>query len=81
MYAKSPSGSTYGERIAVPKNAGLQALCDASTSVEIRARISYLEYEQIKPKTLLYYNGVKYVWTESNWSKGVATLKLSKIIA
>ena len=81
MYAESTSGSTYGERIAIPKNAGLQALCDASTSVEIRARISYLEYEQIKPKTLLYYDGVKYVWTESNWSKGVATLKLSKIIA
>lgn len=81
MYAKSISGSTYGEHIAIPKNAGLQALCDASTSIEIRARISYLEYEQIKPKTLLYYDGVKYVWTESNWSKGVATLKLSKIIA
>lgn len=83
MYAKSrsTSGSTYGERITIPKNAGLQALCDASTSVEIRARISYLEYEQIKPKTLLYYDGVKYVWTESNWSKSVATLKLSKIIA
>lgn len=81
MYAKSTSGSKYGERIAIPKNAGLQALCDASTSVEIRACISYLEYEQIKPKTLLYYDGVKYVWTESNWSKGVATFKLSKINA
>ena len=81
MLAKPNSQSTYGERISVPKNAGLQALCDASTSVSIQARMTYLEFTLITPKTLLYFDGVRYVWTESNWSKGIATLKLSKISA
>lgn len=73
--------SIYGERVSLPKNAGLQALCDASTSQSIRAYISYLEYEQIIPKTILFFDGVRYVWTESNWTKGVATFKVSKISA
>lgn len=72
---------SYGARASLPKNSGIQSLCDASTSVTIRAYISYLEYEQITPKTAIYFNGVRYVWTESNWSKGIATFKLSKISA
>lgn len=75
------ANSTYGERVSLPKNSGLQALCDASTSQSIRARISYLEYTQVTPKTILFFDGVRYVWTESNWSKGVATFKVSKISA
>lgn len=72
-------GGVYMIRPQLLKNAGVQSLCNASTSVQMRARISYLKYEQISPKTLLYYDGVRYVWTESNWSKGIATFKLSKI--
>lgn len=71
-------GGDYLARVELPKNAGLQALCDASTSVTIKARMSLLEYEVITPKTALYYDGVRYVWTEAQWSKGVATFKLSK---
>lgn len=83
MYARgnTQTGSIYGERVILPKNTGLQALCDASTSQSIRARISYLEFENIKPKTILFFDGVRYVWTESNWSKGIATFKVSKISA
>lgn len=81
MTAKANSQSTYGERISVPKNAGLQALCDASTSVSIQARMTYLEFTLITPKTLLYFEGVRYVWTEANWTKNVATIKMSKIPA
>ena len=81
MVARWGGASIYGLRCELPKNAGLQALCDASTSQSIRARISFLEYEGIKPKTILFFDGVRYVWTESNWSKGVATFKVSKISA
>lgn len=71
-------GGNYLARVELPKNAGLQALCDASTAVTIKARLSLLEYESITPKTTLYYDGVRYVWTEAQWSKSVATFKLSK---
>lgn len=74
-------GGDYLARVELPKNAGLQALCDASTSVTIKARISLLEYEQIQPRTRIYYEGVLYVWTEAQYSKDVVTLKLSKISA
>ena len=71
-------GGNYLARVELIKNAGLQTLCDASTSVTIKARLSFLEYESIGSKTALYYDGVRYVWTEAQWSKGVATFKLSK---
>lgn len=68
-------------RVQLLKNAGLQALCDASTSVQVQARMTYLEFTQIKPKTLLFYDGVRYVWTEAQWSKGIASFNSSKIPA
>lgn len=65
-------------RVGLQKIAEIQTLCDASTAVTIKARLSLVEYESITPKTTLYYDGVRYVWTEAQWSKGVATFKLSK---
>lgn len=71
-------GGAYLARVELIKNAGLQTLCDASTAVTIKARMSLLEFESVTPKTLLYYDGVRYVWTDAQWSKDVATFKLSK---
>lgn len=66
---------------ALSKFDDLQNLCDASTSVTVKARLSLLEYEQIQPRTRIYYDGVLYVWTEAQYGKDVVTLKLSKISA
>lgn len=63
------------------KNENLQSLCDASTSLTIDVCLSLLEYEQMQPRTRIYYDGVLYVWTEAQYSKDVVTLKLSKISA
>lgn len=65
-------------RVKLQKNADLQALCDASTYTQIRARMTLMEFELLTPRTRLYYDGINYVWTEAQWSKGVVTLKLSK---
>lgn len=65
-------------RVGLQKIAAIQTLCDASTAVTIKARLSLVEFESVTPKTLLYYDGVRYVWTEAQWSKDVATFKLSK---
>ncbi len=80
IFARYDSNSpVYLCRVGLEKNDDIQALCDASTSVTIKARLSLLEYERIQPRTQLYYDGVLYMWTEIQYSKGVATFKLSKI--
>lgn len=68
----------YLSRVGLQKNADIQTLCDASTSTQIRARMTLLEFELLTPRTRLSYDGINYVWTEAQWNKGVATLKLSK---
>ena len=72
---------TYLGRIYLTKNQTIQDLCDESTAMDLSASMSLLEFSRIVPKTLFYYNGVKYVWTDAQYSKGVVTLKLSKINA
>lgn len=70
---------TYLGRTMLAKNAFIQTLCDASTAVELDARMTLLEFSRVVPKTLFTYEGTRYVWTEAQWSKNVATLKLNKI--
>ena len=67
-------------RVVLSPNAGIQQLCNASTSLTIKIRMTLAEYESIQAKTAILYRGTRYVWTEATWSKEVATLKLSKIL-
>ena len=76
--ADAATSVTSMARASLPINENLHNLCDASTCVTIKARMSLLEYNNIGAKTLLYYDGVRYVWTEAQWSNGVATFKISK---
>lgn len=77
--ADAATSVTSMARASLPINENLQRLCDASTGVTIKARISFLEYNNIGARTRIYYDGVLYVWTEAQYSNGVATLKLSQI--
>ena len=79
--ADAATSVTSMARASLPINAKLQNLCDASTCVTIKARMSFLEYNNIGAKTRIYYEGALYVWTEAQYSKDVVTLKLSKINA
>lgn len=71
--------SAFGLRISLPKNAGLQALCDASTQIQVSARMTLYEYNKITPKTLIYVDGTEYVWNSRNWQSGEAQFTLAKI--
>ena len=71
--------ATYMMRPLLLKSTGVQALCTASTSIKVQARMTLLEYDAITPKTVLMLDGTRYVWAESQWSKDTATLQLSKI--
>lgn len=71
--------SQFMERIQLPKNAGIQALCDASTQVEVQARMSAYEYAQINAKTRILCRGTEYVWTSRSWQKDTAKFVLAKL--
>ena len=66
-------------RPSLPEIEGITQLCDASTSVTIKLPMTSFEFEQITPKVIILWNGCRWVWTEAQRSKGVATIKLSKI--
>lgn len=68
-------------RAALPLNPNLAALCQASTAITVSARMTLQEYEALAAKVTILYAGTRYVWTEAQYSKGVVTLKLSKIPA
>lgn len=68
-------------RAVLPLNPNLAALCQASTAIALRARMTLQEYEALAAKVTILYAGTRYVWTEAQYSKGVVTLKLSKIPA
>lgn len=77
----STTAPKYGTRVELQKNSGLQSLLDASTCMTIQVYMTLLEFNQLQPKKALYLEGVRYVWTEANWTKNVATIKMSKIPA
>lgn len=77
----STTAPKYGTRVELQKNSGLQSLLDASTCITIQVHMTLLEFNQLQPKKALYFEGVRYVWTEANWTKNVATIKMSKIPA
>lgn len=78
--SKADINSEFLQRIDMMANKNIQTLCDASTSVNIKVRMTLAQYERMSAKTAILYRGTRYVWTEATWSKEVATLKLSKIL-
>ena len=75
----SPDGNTHGLRVTLPTNPGIQSLCDASTQVEVQARMSAYEYAQITAKTRILCRGTEYVWTSRSWQKDTAKFVLAKL--
>ena len=73
------ANDTYTQRVPLLKNATIQQLCKEPLTIEATLHMSNYEYSKIQPFSLIHLNGVDYVWTESSWQKGTATLTLSKL--
>ena len=73
------NGSASLWRVLLPKNTGLQTLCDASTQIQVEARLSLMEYNAITAKTIIQVEGTQYVWTTRSWQKDIAKFTLAKI--
>lgn len=66
------------QRVQLPKNNNIQALCDASTQIKIDARMPLLTYDGIKPDTALLVDNSQYLWTDRSWQKDVAQFTLAR---
>lgn len=76
---RNDGGYNNATRAYVTKNENLQALCDESTQIQVSARMTLYEYNQITPKTLIYVDGTLYVWTSQQWQNNAAKFTLAKI--
>jgi len=82
-----PSGCTQAGKMglkAFPITLGggfdfITQVCNKSTQLEVKAKMSHLEYEELQPETLLHINGADFVWREMQYCNGVATLYLCKV--
>lgn len=79
ILADTSQAGEYLNRARLNGSAGVQSLCTRSTMIEAAIACPLEMFAQIGCKVLLQVGGMRYVWTEANWSKGVATLKLSQI--
>lgn len=75
----SDANDVWLHRQPILKNATIQRLCKEPLTIEATLHMSNYEYSQVQPFSLIHLNGVDYVWTESSWQKGTATLTLSKL--
>lgn len=79
--ADAATSATRMARATLPLNANLQDLCDASTQVEVQARMNVYEYTRVTAKTKILMQGTEYVWTSRSWQNDVAKFVLAKISA
>lgn len=79
LQTNGTGGDIYMHRVELTKNNGLQILCNKSTSLTAKLRMTLSEFESIRAKTTLLCLGVQYVWTEATWSGNIAKINLSKI--
>lgn len=78
-YTLSAGGVTYLEQVTLPKNASLQNVLDKSTSLIMEGRFGMFDFDRLTAKKMIYFDGARWVWTEAQWSNGIARFLLSQI--
>ena len=77
--ANAETNAINMQRVTLPKNTGLQALCTASTQIKCTLRMNLAQYNAITEKTLLIIDNVTYIWTSRSWQKEEAQFTLAKV--
>ena len=78
-YTLSAGGVTYLEQVTLPKNKSLQNVLDKSTSLTMESRFGMFDFDRLTAKKMIYFDGARWVWTEAQWSNGIARFLLSQI--
>lgn len=73
------SGHELLVRITPPDFVGYADIAGASTCLEVRCHISAEEWLSITFSNTFAWRGGVYVWTDSSWTDGVASLTLQRI--
>lgn len=69
----------YDTYARVRLNSLMQSLCATSTQIQVSARMTSYEYDQIRPKTVITLEGLRYVWISSSWQANDAQFTLAKL--
>lgn len=78
--AANTSGFYMGN-INIPANNTIRGLADTSTTVDVQARMSLLQFDSIDQKTIIYYDGAYWVWMIGQWSNDIAEMTIARIRA
>lgn len=78
-FAAKAGGNEYLQRVSLVKNSAMQALCDASTTVVIQARMSMADFSNMDSSTTLLVRNTQYVWVDAQWQKDVAKFTLVRM--
>lgn len=66
-------------RAGITRNPLVARLVEKSTSISVTVRMKLFEFDKIKSDTVFWYNGSKWVWTSTKWSKNTVTLELAQL--
>lgn len=73
-------GDFYWMRAAIcTESALITRVCEESTQVKIKVGMTLHDWLRIVYSTRIHYDGGMWVWYESQWGDGVATMTLQKI--
>ena len=76
--AETIADSNYLQRVSLRKNAEIQGFCDASTTLKLSALQNILEYVQVNPKTLFFFDGALWAWNDMQWNDGKLQAQLAQ---
>ena len=78
-FAAKAGGNEYLQRVSLVKDSTMQALCDASTTVVIQARMSMADFSNMDSSTTFLVRNTQYMWVEAQWQKDVAKFTLVRM--
>lgn len=78
--AANTSGFYMGN-INIPANNTIRGLTDTSTTIDVQARMSLLQFDSIDQKTIIYYDGAYWVWMSGQWSNDIAEMTIARMRA
>lgn len=76
---KGIDGTSNMVRVLLPQNESIVGLLTQSTSIQLQARMTELEFKQLQNNSVILFDNMSWVWTDAVWSKNVVTLSLSKV--
>lgn len=76
MNAASPD---YLQRVLPPVANGYDDIAGNSTCVTLKAVMTLSEFMRLSPMDVFVWRGMGYVWSDVNWTQGIATMTLKRV--